>query len=330
MKIVSDPIDLHLLDNWQRDFPLTSRPFARIAQDLEIDEVEVITRLKRMKKAGRITRVGATCAPNTVSASTLAAVAAPPRALDRIAAIIGAEPGVNHSYERENDLNLWFVATGPDRKHIDKTLDRITELTGLQVFDFPLVRPFNVDLGFRMNGGTTPLRAPRRANLDAMKPGDRRLLQILTTGMPITATPFADIADRLERSEKQVLGRISALTEAGLISRFGVIVRHRALGWSANAMVVWDIAPDRITQIGPRLAALPGVTLCYERHPAPEIWPYRLYNMIHARSRTEATDVLARARALPELQGVDHEVLFSTRCFKQTGALISLKAGKVA
>ncbi|MCA0872479.1 AsnC family transcriptional regulator [Seohaeicola saemankumensis] len=330
MQIVSDPIDLHLLDNWQRDFPLVNRPFARIATDLEIDEAEVITRLKRMKKAGRITRVGATCAPNTVSASTLAAVAAPHRALDRVAQIIGAEPGVNHSYERENDLNLWFVATGPDRTHIDKTLDRITELTGLRVFDFPLVRPFNVDLGFRMNGGATQLRAPRPANLDAMRSGDRRLLQLLTTGLPITAMPYADVADQLGISEAKVLKRIAALTEAGIISRFGVIVRHRALGWSANAMVVWDIAPDRIAETGPRLAALPGVTLCYERRPASEIWPYRLYNMIHARSRTEAMDVLDRARALPELQGVDHEVLFSTRCFKQTGALISLKAGKVA
>ncbi len=330
MQIVSDPIDLLLLDNWQRNFPLVNRPFAQIAADLEIDGAEVITRLKRMKKAGRITRVGATCAPNTVSASTLAAVSAPHRALDRVAQIIGAEPGINHSYERENDLNLWFVATGPDRAHIDKTLDRITDLTGLQVFDFPLVRPFNVDLGFRMNGGATQLRAPRPTNLEAMRSGDRRLLQLLTTGLPITAKPYAEIADQLGCGETKVQKRIAALTEAGIISRFGVIVRHRALGWSANAMVVWNIAPDRIAETGPRLAALPGVTLCYERKPAPEIWPYRLYNMIHARSRTEAADVLDCARALPELQSVDHEVLFSTRCFKQTGALISLKTGKVA
>ena len=47
--------------------------------------------------------------------------------------------------------------------------------------------------------------------------------------------------------------------------------------------------------------------------------------MIHARSRPEAMEVLAAAAALPELAGARNKVLFSTRCFKQTGALIQPK-----
>ena len=90
-------------------------------------------------------------------------------------------------------------------------------------------------------------------------------------------------------------------------------------------MVVWDLPSARIDTAGPALAALPGVTLCYERSPVPGVWPYRLYNMIHARSRNEALEVLGRALDLPQLEGAAHKVLFSTRCFKQTGALISLK-----
>jgi hypothetical protein len=42
--------------------------------------------------------------------------------------------------------------------------------------------------------------------------------------------------------------------------------------------------------------------------------------MIHGRSRPEAMAVLATARALPDLRGAPHQVLFSQRCFKQTGA----------
>jgi DNA-binding Lrp family transcriptional regulator len=329
MKIVADPIDRALLDDWQRDFPICERPFEVIARRIGTTEADVLDRLSKMHKAARVTRVGATCAPNTASASTLAAIAAPRHRIDHVAAIIGAQEGVNHSYLRENDWNLWFVATGPDRTHVDATLATISVLTGLQVLDLRMVRPFNVDLGFRMTR-TVPVAerkppAARRVDLGAMRPGDNEVLQQLTSGLPMVPRPYGELATRLGVSEATVTDRITALIGAGIITRLGVIVRHRALGWSSNAMVVWDLPSERIDSAGPALAALPGVTLCYERRPVPGAWPYRLYNMIHARSRNEALDVLEHARALPELDGVAHRVLFSSRCYKQTGALISLK-----
>ncbi|KIC38562.1 protein nirD [Ruegeria sp. ANG-R] len=325
MDHITDPIDRRLLDEFQRDFPITERPFQVLAFTLGLDEAEVIDRLNRMRATGRITRVGATIAPGAVSASTLAAVAAPEHRLEEVAALIDAEPGVNHNYQREDDWNLWFVATGPDRAHVDDTLARIGQRSGLRVLDLRLVRPFNVDLGFRMSGKTRNVPGPRKVDRSAMQAGDRELLQALSSGLTLTDTPFAALARTLDRDDTDVMGRIEALHKAGIISRLGVIVRHRALGWSANAMVVWDIPAEQIGTAGPALAAHPGVTLCYERRPVEDIWPYRLYSMIHARSRNEALDVLGSASALPQLSGARHKVLFSTRCFKQTGALIQPK-----
>ena len=325
MQFISDPGDMALLDNWQRDLPICTHPFQVIADRVDLDEADVISRLKRMRAAGRISRIGATCAPNTVSASTLAAVAAAPDDIEHVAGIIAGFAGVNHSYQRENRLNLWFVATGPDRTHVDATLSGIAGATGLDVLDLRLKRPFNVDLGFSMTGGNGPRPTPRAVDLTAMQTGDRAILQHLTEGLAIAPRPYRDLALALNRTEAEVCDRIKTLIGAGIISRLGVIVRHRALGWRANAMVVWDIAPEQITDAGPCLAALPGVTLCYERRPVPGQWPYRLYNMIHARSRDEAKRILARAHALTCLRDVPHKVLFSTRCFKQTGALISLQ-----
>lgn len=327
MKIVADPIDRQLLDNWQRGFPIVSRPFAQLAEALHIDENDVLERLTRMRKSGRITRVGATCAPNTVSASTLAAVAAPSERIDTVAEIIGSEPGVNHSYEREDHWNLWFVVTGPDRDYVNAALKRIEGRTGLQVMDLRLVRPFNIDLGFQMDGGKAPGLPPavRRIDLGVLQDGDADILQVLTKGLPITSEPYAALASELGRDETDVRVRIVVLSDAGIISRLGVIVRHRALGWRSNAMVVWDIPSDQITKAGPALADQPGITLCYERAPVEGHWPYRLYSMIHARSRLEALKHLANAASLPELKGVPHKALFSTRCFKQTGAMIALK-----
>jgi siroheme decarboxylase len=326
MEIIADPIDRRLLDDWQRDFPITASPFAKMASALDLDEDEVLNRLQRMKAGGRITRVGATCAPNTVSASTLAAVAAPEERIEEVAAIIGAQDGVNHNYLREDEWNLWFVATGPDRSHVDTTLANIQRLTGLQVLDLPLVRPFNIDLGFRLSGKPSALPPRREADLEAIQPGDLVLLQSLTQGLAICSAPYAELANRLNRSEADVMERIRALHDAAIITRFGVIVRHRALGWSSNAMVVWELPANQVDVAGPKLAAQPGVTLCYERRTVPGIWSYRLFSMIHARSRNEARDVLAQAAALPELTGARYKVLFSTRCFKQTGAMISKEA----
>ncbi|WP_170763603.1 AsnC family transcriptional regulator [Ruegeria lacuscaerulensis] len=325
MHHVTDPIDCRLLDDFQRDFPITERPFQVLANSLGLDESEVLNRLTRMRATGRITRVGATIAPGAVSASTLAAVAAPEEQLEEIAAIIDAEPGVNHNYQREDDWNLWFVATGPDRAHVNDTLARISRASGLRVLDLRLVRPFNVDLGFRMSGGNQSVPRPRRIDRSAMQEGDRALLQALSSGLPLVADPYADLARSLGWEETVAMERVTALHAAGIISRLGVIVRHRALGWSANAMVVWDIPAEQVGTAGPALAAHPGVTLCYERRPVEDVWPYRLYSMIHARSRGEALEVLSGATSLPELSGARHKVLFSTRCFKQTGALIQPK-----
>ncbi|MCE8548389.1 AsnC family transcriptional regulator [Ruegeria pomeroyi] len=327
---ITDPVDRALLDDWQRDFPITDRPFLGLGEQLGISEHEVITRLARMQAAGRITRVGATIAPGSASASTLAAVAAPEDRIEEIAGMIGAEPGVNHNYQREDDWNLWFVATGPDRAHVDATLARIGAASGLRVLNLPLLRPFNVDLGFRM-GARTP-RVPTRRAVDAsvLRPGDTDLLQALTQGLPLVPAPYAELATRLGLNVGEARARIALLQQAGVISRLGVIVRHRALGWSSNAMVVWNLPSDRIDSAGPALAAHPGVTLCYERRPVPGVWPYRLYSMIHARSRREALAVLDSATALPELAGTPHKVLFSTRCFKQTGALIKPRKEEAA
>ncbi len=327
---INDPLDQALLDDWQRDFPIVPRPFDQVAAALGIPARDVIAKLRQFCVTGRVTRVGATCAPNTVSASTLAAISAPEGRIEEVAGIIGRFPGVNHSYLREDDWNLWFVVTGPDRAHVDATLAGIETASGLRVLDLRLVRPFNVDLGFALRGKAVPPPAPRLVDCAVFEDTDRPILQALTNGLPLSEHPYGDLADDLGLSEDHLIGRSRALSAAGIISRLGVIVRHRALGWRANAMVVWDMPHDAITHAGPLLAAQPGITLCYERTAVPGTWPYRLYSMIHGRSRVEALQVLDRVCALREFRDVPHKPLFSIRCFKQMGALVAVPERTVA
>ncbi len=317
-----DPLDRRLLEEFQRDLPLAPRPFAAIGAALGVDEDETLARLARLVETGAVSRVGAVCRPNAAGASTLAAIAAPEGAVEAVAAEIGAEPGVNHSYLRENRVNLWFVATGPDRAHVNATLARIAARTHLPVIDLPLVRPYHIDLGFSLEGDTLMHRAGPKAEPAPMNPADAPLVQALCDGLPLIARPFAALAARLGGAEGDVIARIAALSVAGLLSRVGVIVRHRALGWRANAMVCFAAPEAEIDRMGAQLAAEPGVTLCYRRRPDPARWPYPLFCMIHATRRDAALEVLARAEARAGLQATPRRILFSLRCFKQRGALV--------
>ena len=323
-------LDQKLLNDFQRDFPIVAHPFAVLSDKLGTTEDAIIERLMTLKAEGRIARVGATVRPNTAGASTLAAMAVPEDRIEEVAAKVGAEPGVNHSYLREDEMNLWFVATAPDKTALLHSLDNIREATGLAVHDLRLVRPFNIDLGFSLKGKHSALTADSQPDLDVLQETDRPILHGLSQGLAFVPRPFAALGEQVGRSEDEILERIKALAEAGILTRIGIIVRHRSLGWRSNAMVVWDIPEEHIIEAGSALAGHPGITLCYERNTVPGVWPYRLYSMIHARDRAEAETILEGARALAPLQGVPHKALFSLHCFKQTGATLDTPKNKAA
>ncbi len=143
-----DAIDRRLLNDFQRDFPLSPQPYDDIAAALGIDTDAVLTRLDRLRKAGMISRIGAVVAPQRAGWSTLAAVAVPEARLEAVADLVSAYPEVNHNYEREHRLNLWFVVTGPDEDAVARVLRDIRARTGLMVFDLPMLDAYKLDLGF--------------------------------------------------------------------------------------------------------------------------------------------------------------------------------------
>ena len=143
-------IERRLLNDFQHDFPLSPTPYADIAQSLGVSEAEVLATLARLKDAGAVSRVGAVVRPNIIGASTLAAMAVSPNELERIAALVSSYAEVNHNYEREHRLNLWFVATAPDSTRLQQVLDEIAAGTGYEVFSFPLVEDYHIDLGFEL------------------------------------------------------------------------------------------------------------------------------------------------------------------------------------
>jgi len=142
--------DKRLLNDFQRDFPLEPRPYARIAETLGVTEEDVLAGLADLKTRGMVSRVGAIVQPNTVGVSTLAAMAVPPERLEQVAAIVNAEPGVNHNYEREHLINLWFVVAAADEDALAEALERVERKSGIPVLDLKLEQAFHIDLGFEL------------------------------------------------------------------------------------------------------------------------------------------------------------------------------------
>lgn len=149
---------------------------------------------------------------------------------------------------------------------------------------------------------------------------DRKLIAAIQGGLPLVAEPYAAIAAQLGLTETQVIARLQLLQEAGLIKRMGVVVKHRALGYRANAMVVWDIPDAEVERIGALLADETCVTLCYQRPRRLPAWPYNLFCMIHGRERDSVLRRLEQIIAFHGLEKIPHTVLFSGRSFKQRGA----------
>jgi siroheme decarboxylase len=141
-------LEERLLNGYQRDFPLEPRPYDRIAGGLGITEDELLEILASLQDRKVVSRIGPVVKPQTVGSSTLAAMSVPKAKLKGIAEIVSSFDAVNHNYEREHKLNLWFVATAPDEEGVKSVLEEIEKQTGIKVIDLPLLTSFHIDLGF--------------------------------------------------------------------------------------------------------------------------------------------------------------------------------------
>lgn len=140
-----------LLNEFQRNFPLVTHPFHEIGKSLGVSEEQVLRWLQDDLSQKRISRVGPVFPPNKIGTSTLAAMSVPPSRLEEVALKINSYSEVNHNYEREGSLNLWFVITAESETRLQNLLREIETQTGISVHDLRLEEEFRIDLGFSLD-----------------------------------------------------------------------------------------------------------------------------------------------------------------------------------
>ena len=149
-------------------------------------------------------------------------------------------------------------------------------------------------------------------------------------GLPVTATPYADVAEAIDAETDWVVETIKRFEQEGKVRRVGVIPNHYALGYTENGMTVWNVPDDLLDEVGPEVAGLSFVTHCYHRPRHEGVWPYNFFAMTHGRSEAESERRIQEVRETMEqfwdVGDEDWDSLFSTRILKKTGIRLAERA----
>jgi DNA-binding Lrp family transcriptional regulator len=146
-----DALDRRILNELQGGFPVCEFPFREVAERLRSTESELITRLGCMLEDGLLTRFGPMFhAEHLGGAVSLCAMRVPPARFEAVAAQVNAFPEVAHNYQRDHEMNMWFVLATETPQALEVTLTRIEAETGLRVFNLPKREEFYVGLHFHV------------------------------------------------------------------------------------------------------------------------------------------------------------------------------------
>ena len=125
-----------------------------------------------------------------------------------------------------------------------------------------------------------------------LDPVDALLLRRLHGGFPLTETPYADVAGELGLDEDEVLARLGALLESGMLTRFGPLYQIERAG-GQFVLAAMRVPEGRFDEVAAQVNALPEVAHNYRREHAFNMW-----FVVAAASPAEALATCARIEAM--------------------------------
>ncbi|MCP4540203.1 MAG: Lrp/AsnC family transcriptional regulator [Chloroflexi bacterium] len=316
-----DTVDRQLADLLQHSFPLSLAPFAILGQHVGLEEKDVLTRIRRMKDEGIIRQIGPIFDSRRLGyRSTLAAFCVEPDRLDEVAGRVSARSGVSHNYSRAHAYNLWFTLTMPAEQDVEGEIARLADECQVDGYlNLPATRTFKIGVRFDLSGNRPRDRITRQLSSPddsvALSPFEQDLVRALQGHLPLVERPFWEAADRLGVTEKELLAQVQELGQRGVMRRFGAVLRHRRVGFTANGMACWVVPEDHIVEAGKTAATFPQVSHCYQRPACPPDWPYTLFTMVHGQKKEETEEVVRRIHQA--IGPVEHFILYSLKEYKK-------------
>lgn len=308
--------DRELVAALQGEMPLVSTPFAVVGQMIDMSEKEVIKRTERLRRDGIVRHLAAQFDTRALGyRSCLVAAKVNEGHIDDAAAVISAHPGVTANYRRNHDFNLWFtIAVAPTSKlGLEKTIEILGEEAGCDaVRPLPTLRLFKsiADGGEQHSGeeghgeGYVPLT-----------PGEMECVRLLQRELPLQPRPFDALAKNTSVTADELLSAGKTLLARGQMRRFGAVIQMRRPGFSATAMGVWVVPPERTEEVGIRMSQNRAVSHCYLR-PVYSDWPYNLFTTVHGRSVDECESIINDLAIDAGL--TEKRALYPTKEYKKT------------
>lgn len=100
---------------------------------------------------------------------------------------------------------------------------------------------------------------------------DRKIINELQGGFPVSERPFLDVGTRLGISEDQLIERLENLTTRGVLSRFGPMYHAERLG-GAFTLAAMRIASEDFERVTEQVNAFPEVAHNYARNHEFNMW----------------------------------------------------------
>lgn len=147
MNDIIDTTNRNIINSLQKGFPVSDRPFAELADALDISEAELIERIQSMLNSGLLTRFGPLFhAENMGGALSLCAMQIPDKIFSHVTQQVNAFEEVAHNYQRDHKMNMWFVLATESLEDKYNTLKLIEQTTGYKVYDMPKEKEYFVGL----------------------------------------------------------------------------------------------------------------------------------------------------------------------------------------
>ena len=309
-----------ILSRIQKKFPLVARPFKVIADELGMSEDEVLDILQEQKKANIIRQTSAIF--DTKRLGYVSSLVAFKVAADKISdavKIINSHPGISHNYERNHDFNIWFtLAVAPNSKFgLEKTLEILAKATQAEEYIMlPTLKLFKISVKLNTTGKDEKKEEVKKVKHTDIEltPLHHSIIRLAQYDIEMVKEPFGAMIEELNIDYDTFFKILNELQEAGVMRRFASILNHRKAGFSANAMVVWDVDEEKGEVVGEKAAAFSAVSHCYLRPKYPN-WPYNLFTMVHGKNEEETSSIIEDMAS--EIDSKAHMPLYSSREFKK-------------
>jgi len=146
-----DALDRRLLNRIQSGFPLESRPYAVLGEELGLTEAETLARVRALRGRKILRRLGANFQSSGLGFhSTLCAAEVPEEKLAHFIDEVNKISGVTHNYLRAHPINIWFTLIAPSWEAVLEEIAGLETRTGVQVLNLPAEKLYKIKVDFNL------------------------------------------------------------------------------------------------------------------------------------------------------------------------------------